>query len=625
MAETKEKKYVSDNAQLMAEWDWKKNNALGFNPQILTQGCHTKVWWICPKGHSYDAQIKNRVVGNGCSYCAGKKVLKGYNDLETFYPEVASEWIYQKNGDLTPTTVAFASNKKVWWACKNCGGEYEAIIANRTLRESSCPYCAGQKVLVGYNDLQTLSPDLAAEWSDKNIEKPTEFTMFSKKRVYWTCPLGHKDYPMSIQQRSNRQGCPICAQQSQTSFPEQAIYYYLKQAFPDTVNRYIFDGREIDIFIPSKNIGVEYNGYFSHKKKAEKDILKKAFFESVGITVFVVKEYKYNEEKKQADFYIHERTAFNDLNCLIKNILGFLNVDISIDVDCSRDAIIIKNQYVSLKKENSIAAIRPDLVSRWDYVKNGNITPEMVTLGTGQRFYWKCKICNRSYLALPSKIAEGSVCSKHRNLLKKEGNDLVSKHPELLKNWDYEKNDVDPSEIYGGGERVVYWICEKGHSYTKSILKHIRGEGCPICAGKEVLVGFNDLSTVCPDVANTWNYAKNGEVLPTHITAHSNKKFWWICAYGHEWEAKVCNRVNGRGCPECYKEQKGKRQINMYDADTFSYIASFDSVKAVCDYLGLDSKKANGTISNVCRRAQKTLMKKYILRNADDDEFSDKV
>ena len=68
-----EKKYIIDNADLMAEWDWEKNNVLGFNPQILTQGCHTKVWWICKEGHSYDARIKNRVAGNGCSYCAGKK------------------------------------------------------------------------------------------------------------------------------------------------------------------------------------------------------------------------------------------------------------------------------------------------------------------------------------------------------------------------------------------------------------------------------------------------------------------------------------------------------------------------------------------------------------------------
>ena len=248
----------------------------------------------------------------------------------------------------------------------------------------------------------------------------------------------------------------------------------------------------------------------------------------------------------------------------------------------------------------------------------------MVTLGTGQRFYWKCRICNRSYLALPSRIAQGSVCSKHRNLVKAGINDLATLHPELLKYWDYEKNDVDPSEIFGGGESVVYWICEKGHSYTKSILKRVRGEGCPICAGKKVLLGFNDLSTVCPDVAKSWNYLKNGDVLPTHITAHSNKKFWWICEHGHEWEAKVCNRVNGRGCPECYNAQKGQRQINMYDADTFAFIKNFDSVKGVCEYLELDYKKMSGTISNVCRKKQKTLMRKYILRDAHDDEFLNK-
>ena len=622
MAVKKEKEFVIDNAELMAEWDWEKNNEFGFDPIFLTCGSKKKVWWKCQKGHSYEAQIKNRVSGNGCSYCAGKKVLKGYNDLATFYPQVAAEWNYKRNGDLTPATVTFASNKKVWWKCKNCGGEYESYINNRTRKDVGCPYCAGQKVLAGYNDLQSQSPDLAAEWSNKNIIKPTEVTKYSKKKVYWVCPLGHDDYLMSIQQRSNRQGCPICAQQSQTSFPEQAIYFYLKQAFPDTVNRHIFENREIDIFIPSKNIGIEYNGYFSHKKKAKKDILKKEFFKTMGITLFVVKEYKYTEEKEHADFYIHERTTFNDLTRLINDIIKSLDIDISVDVDCSRDSIAIKNQYVILRRENSIAAVRPDLVERWDYEKNGSITPEMVTLGTGQRFYWKCKICNRSYLALPSKIAEGSVCSKHRNLLKYDGNDLATKHPELLKYWDYEKNDVNPSEIFGGGERVVYWKCEKGHSYTKSIIKHVRGEGCPVCAGKKVLVGFNDLSTVCPDVAKTWNYPKNGDALPTHITAHSNKKFWWICEHGHEWEAKVCNRVNGRGCPECYKAQKGERQINMYDADTFAFIATFDSVKAVCDFLGLDSKKANGTISRVCRREQKTLMKKYVLRNADDDEFS---
>ncbi len=684
-----EKKYIIDNAELMAEWNWEKNNELDFDPETLTfgsnkkvwwkcqkehewqasikernNGCgcpycagnnvlkgyndlqtlnpdlanewnfekndgltpldvtpgsHKKVWWKCSKGHEWQATISNRNRGSGCSYCAGKKVLKGYNDLATFYPQVATEWNYKRNGELTPATVTFASNKKVWWICKKCGGEYESYINNRTRKGVGCPYCAGQKARAGHNDLQTISPDLAAEWSKKNTIKPTEVTAHSNKKVYWACPLGHDDYLMSIKQRSNRQGCPICAQQSQTSFPEQAIYFYLKQAFHDTVNRYIFDGREIDIFIPSKNIGIEYNGYFSHKKKTEKDMLKKAFFESIGITLFVVKEYKYAEEKENADFYIHERTTFNNLTHLIENILKSLNIDISVDVDCSRDAIFIKNQYVILRKENSIAAVRPDLVSRWDYEKNGSITPEMVTLGTGQRFYWKCRICNRSYLALPSKIAEGSVCSKHRNLLKYEGNDLATKHPELLKYWDYEKNDVEPSEIFGGGERVVYWKCEKGHSYTKSILKHIRGEGCPICAGKKVLEGFNDLLSQNPELAKEWDYELNN-CKPNEIHYNSqSKKIHWICSVcGHKWQYKVSNRKN---CPEC---ERRKKQINVYDANDLSFVGAFDGIKSLCEHLGLDYKKQHGNISSVCTRKQKTLMGKYVLRHANDDEFGEK-
>lgn len=617
MAEKKEKQYVSDNAQLMAEWDWEKNNDLCLDPYMLTQGCHTIAWWKCTQGHSYESQIRNRVSGYGCPYCAGKKVMIGYNDLETFYPEVAKDWNYDKNGILTPTTITYASNKKVWWRCSTCSGEYEASVVNRTKRGSACPYCANQKVLVGYNDLQSQSPELAAEWSDMNTIQPTEVTPHSNKKVYWRCALGHEDYLMSIKQRSNRQGCPICAQQSQTSFPEQAIYYYIKQIFPDVINRYIFDNREIDIFIPSQNIGIEYNGYFSHMRKAERDAVKKDFFRSLGVKLLVVKEYKTSSEKNGADFYIHERTSYKNLTSLVEEIIAVLGCLSLVDVDCERDAISIKNQYVTLRKENSIAAIRPDLIDRWDYERNGTITPEMVTLGTGQRFYWKCKICDRSYLALPSRIAEGSVCFRHRNLLKNAGNDLVSKHLELLESWDYEKNSVDPSKIFGGGDRVVCWKCENGHSYTKSIRKRIQGEGCPICAGKKVLAGYNDLLSQNPELAKEWDYELN-DCKPDQIHYNSqSKKVHWICSVcGHRWQYKVSNRNN---CPEC---ERKKKLINVYDANDLSFLGTFDNIKALCSHFGLDYKKQHGNISSVCTRKQKTLMGKYILRHAYDDEFA---
>ena len=102
MDKNKEKRYVSDNAQLMTEWNWEKNNELDFDPQILTLGSHKKAWWKCKKRHEWQATIKDRNRGRDCPYCAGRKVLIGENNLQTINPKVAAEWNYEKNNGLKP-------------------------------------------------------------------------------------------------------------------------------------------------------------------------------------------------------------------------------------------------------------------------------------------------------------------------------------------------------------------------------------------------------------------------------------------------------------------------------------------------------------------------------------------
>ena len=133
-----EKKYVIDNAELMAEWDWEKNNELGFDPKTLTLGSDKKVWWICNKGHEWQASIGHRSRGRGCPYCSNKKVLSGYNDLQTVNPTLAKEWNYEKNNGLTPADVTPSNDKKVWWKCSK-GHEWQATIGSRN-RGSGCPY-----------------------------------------------------------------------------------------------------------------------------------------------------------------------------------------------------------------------------------------------------------------------------------------------------------------------------------------------------------------------------------------------------------------------------------------------------------------------------------------------------
>ena len=61
-----------------------------------------------------------------------------------------------------------------------------------------------------------------------------------------------------------------------------------------------------------------------------------------------------------------------------------------------------------------------------------------------------------------------------------------------------------------------------------------------------------------------WNYEKNKPLTPEKFTVASNKKVWWKCANGHEWEAVISNRtVLNRGCPYCCG-QKRKKDIMIY-------------------------------------------------------------
>lgn len=102
---------------IAAEWHPSLNGDL--EPSDFTRGSKTDAWWQCPNGHDYPAKINNRVNGAGCPYCAGKKVLSGFNDLSTVNPKIAAEWDVSKNGSLLPSMVTNSCAKNVYWRCPN--------------------------------------------------------------------------------------------------------------------------------------------------------------------------------------------------------------------------------------------------------------------------------------------------------------------------------------------------------------------------------------------------------------------------------------------------------------------------------------------------------------------------
>lgn len=123
----------------------------------------------------------------------------------------------------------------------------------------------------------------------------------------------------------------------------------------------------------------------------------------------------------------------------------------------------------------------------------------------------------------------------------------------LVEQWDTQKNmSLTPCMISYGSMKKVWWICDKGHSWDVAVNSRVRlDNACPICAGKQVLAGYNDLATKAPELAAEWHPTKNESLTPAMALPCTHRKVWRQCAQGHEWEAMVKSRVTGCGCPVC--------------------------------------------------------------------------
>lgn len=586
---------------LIEEWDYEKNSPL--TPEQISSGSNKKVWWKCSEGHSWEAIIQSRTRGTRCPYCSGNKVISGVNDLASLYPNLAKEWDFARNETLKPSDVSSQSHQKVWWKC-SLGHSWNADIGNRA-RGVGCPYCSNKKVLQGYNDLATINPKLSAEWNyEKNYPlKPTQVSIGTNKKVWWKCSEGH-EWPAIINDRGTKQvGCPYCA------------------------NR--------------------------------------------------------------------------------KVLVGF----------------------------NDLGTARPEISKEWNYEKNGDLTPEKCTTGSRKKVWWKCSNGHEWEAKITDRSRGGGcpICSNHKVL--SGYNDLATVNPELAKEWNYEKNkglkDKDgrdistPDKVTIYSSQSVWWRCSRGHEWKVSISSRSSGHDCPRCqhigsskaeqgivyylsqccvvepramiskqeidvylpdhkigieydgkhwhrnkqalenkkniilkssgivlfrikesdhncleenvilykyddmgtnyewalkslfciiaeiVGDEkiktidvnvqrdslkireqfsLLIKKNSLAAKYPMLSLEWNYEKNGILQPEMFYPGSSEKVWWKGKCGHEWQAKIDNRVRGAGCPYCAGTaakpviciETGKTYKSMTAAAKASGIKNKDLISLCC-------------------------------------------
>ena len=161
----------------------------------------------------------------------------------------------------------------------------------------------------------------------------------------------------------------------------------------------------------------------------------------------------------------------------------------------------------------------PALADEWDSEKNAPLTPSQVTVGSHRVVWWHCEKGHDYQTSVKLRV-RGSGCPycAGRAVLPEE-NSLAAIAPELLSEWDTEKNaPLTPEQVLAGTHRKIWWRCKKGHSWQAAAVSRIRNRTeCPVCAGKKVISGENDLATVFPQLAAQWDTEKNGSLTPEAV------------------------------------------------------------------------------------------------------------
>lgn len=397
-----------------------------------------------------------------------------------------TEWNYEKNTGLLPASVSDGSNLKVWWFCDKAH-EFQGIISDRVRRKSKCPYCVNKKVLKGFNDLVTVHPEIAHQWHpSKNGSLKPSEVVFGSGKRFWWICDNGHEWEAQLHAR--------------------------------VVNKSgcrVCAGQAPEV---GKNDLATTEPFLASQWNHSRNSLKPT------------EVMRYSGKKvwwtcpRGHEFEAAVNNRSQGSGCPI----------------CSGRKL--------LQGFNDLATLNPELAKEWHPTRNKKRPSEVRAADKTPRWW----MCSASHEFRSSRNYGKGNCPYCTNRILKQGtNDLAAAYPELVGWWDSDENGSEANEILHSTRERYFWKCPaKGHPFKQSIYERHVGAGCPVCVGKHVVSGVNDLVSQNPVLASQWDYQRN--ILdPTTITPKSHKRVWWSCPLGHSWEAIVKNRNMGNGCPFC--------------------------------------------------------------------------
>jgi len=140
----------------------------------------------------------------------------------------------------------------------------------------------------------------------------------------------------------------------------------------------------------------------------------------------------------------------------------------------------------ALTDKNRMSLLFPKVAKQWHPILNGDLTPNDISYGSNKVVWWLCGNGHEwedtvNHRCIGSRGCPG--CSGHKVY---EDNCLATVNPELAAQWHPTLNgELTPKDVTKSSDKVVWWVCEKGHEWGSNITNRTNGNGCPGCSGKK--------------------------------------------------------------------------------------------------------------------------------------------
>lgn len=295
-----------------------------------------------------------------CKKCS---FIRNYKkDQSTFYSELENKFGKCNYTLLTPEKfTGFNATNKLKMKCNICGYEFETYPANVFNPKNGKHYCRvcnhKDRLLekMTYKERCLSVTEGRIEPIDEYIDSKTPI-----KHKCNICGLGISDTWLKIPVKNTLRnaGCPRCSNNITTSKAEEEIVKFIKSIYDGPIeihNRNILNGKEIDIYLPNKNIAIEFNGIYYHSTKfKEKDYHQKKALSLLSKNIALLSIF-------EDDWVIDRNHVFNTIKDTIFYVPGenldniiSLNNTISIkNLDISNYKVLEPESKKFLRKSNN--------------------------------------------------------------------------------------------------------------------------------------------------------------------------------------------------------------------------------------------------------------------------------